>query len=170
MLILFTLLSTPEGSPATFCGVSNHVIYQHQQQQLLNVAASELVQALQAPGPLQQMQHKTSVDHSNAQQQQPMALDNVRLIMYSNNNNNEQHGAPVGGGVQQKIVGQQHGRGQARLPESPPITDLSGGGSSISPGSSGAIFSLRGRSQMEDYSYSPSQNQKLKIFPKGRKK
>uniref|UniRef100_A0A914H3Z9 Myelin regulatory factor n=1 Tax=Globodera rostochiensis TaxID=31243 RepID=A0A914H3Z9_GLORO len=150
---------TPEGgSPAAFggnaCNNSNsHIIYQQQQQQLLNTTASELVQALHAPtavGAVHQQQLKEAVAQQHngfhhhqqqqlQQQQQAMVFDNVGLMMYSNNNGAELGSAAAAG--RNRVAIEARG-GQTRLlPDSPPITDASGGASSISPGSSGGASS-----------------------------
>ncbi|KAL3092591.1 hypothetical protein niasHS_007800 [Heterodera schachtii] len=207
---------TPEsGSPAAFgaataCNNNNnnsHLIYQQQHQhphQLLNAAASELVQALHAPPTggvgavqlhqqqLQQHQHNHQhhnqqqnqqqmlkgggAQHQNGlhqqqhhhiqqqqqhhlQQQQAMMLDNVGLMMYSNNNCAGPEPAAAAGRIRGVIESRGGAAGQTRLlPDSPPITDASGGASSISPGSSGGASSSPFSPDQYRYMHPPEMN------------
>ncbi|KAL3109507.1 hypothetical protein niasHT_016130 [Heterodera trifolii] len=208
---------TPEsGSPAAFgaataCNNNNsshHLIYQQQHQhphQLLNAAASELVQALHAPPTggvgavhqhLQQQpqqhhhnhhnqqqhqqqqmlkgggaQHHNGLHHQqhhhiqqqqqqqHLQQQQAMMLDNVGLMMYSNNNCAGPEPAAAAGRIRGVIEPRGGAAGQTRLlPDSPPITDASGGASSISPGSSGGASSSPFSPDQYRYMHPPEMN------------
>jgi len=93
--------------------------------------------------------HKgTSSANANNCFQQPILLDSVGLVMYNNaatnaNNNQERMATATGhygNGFQSTRLlhdPRQQLQKQTRLPDSPPITDISGAPSSISPGSSG---------------------------------
>lgn len=127
-------MSTPEGSPTAFCAGGTGV-YQQQHQMLGSTAE------FQAP-----LHKGTSASVNNCNFQQPILLDSVGLVMYNNastnaNNNQERMATGhYGNGFQSTRLlhdPRQQQQKQTRLPDSPPITDISGAPSSISPGSSG---------------------------------